>query len=277
MYICGQKDLLETLRGRFSGSFPSFTILCGTVGSGRTTLACVLAVLEDIRYYICDSTIAGVREAITKAELDVNTQKIFIFRDLDGMSVPAKNALLKFTEDTPKNTYIIATASNLDNVLNTLISRASVCYMERYSKSDLSDYIEYRKYDLTATEKDSVFAVCTCPGDIDKIANRVSEIYELAMKFTDFIGNTTIGNELKVSTLLSTKENDGKIDPSVFMRCVIAIAHERIVEGKDVFINYQIIHTTSSYVNAILQTGRNKQMLLDNWIIDLHRAVGGEL
>lgn len=279
MYVCGQTNLLAKL-GEYINkkSLPNFIILCGSLGSGRTTVACVTASKFGIRYFICDPTIAGVRDAITKSELDVNTEKIFIFRDLDGMSIAAKNALLKFTEDTPRNSHIIATASNLENVLDTLISRASVHYMSRYSKDDLKEYIIHKKYDMTDSEMDSVLAICTCPGDIDKVSDDFAHIYDLSVKFVDFIGNTQIGNELKISTMLSTKDSDGKIDPVVFMRCVTAVACDKIKNSdNDTFVYFKIIEKTTAYINAISQTGRNKQMLLDNWIIDLHCSVGGDL
>ena len=81
---------------------------------------------------------------------------------------------------------------------------------------------------------------------------------------------------MKIPTLISVKENDGKLNHILFMRGIIQVTIDRMKQSNnDSSAYYAIVSETSKYLSAMMQTGRSKQMLLDNWIISLHMRLVG--
>ncbi|MDP2454000.1 MULTISPECIES: ATP-binding protein [unclassified Kaistella] len=71
--------------------------------------------------------------------------KILIVWQADKMNSDAANKFLKFLEEPPKNTYIILTASNIDFMLPTILSRTQIVEIPRIKEDDLSQFLMNNK------------------------------------------------------------------------------------------------------------------------------------
>lgn len=68
--------------------------------------------------------------------------KILIVWQVDKMNTSAANKFLKFLEEPPKDTYIILTAENTDDILPTILSRTQLVEIPRIHDEDLEKYLK---------------------------------------------------------------------------------------------------------------------------------------
>lgn len=68
--------------------------------------------------------------------------KILIVWQADKMNFQAANKFLKFLEEPPKDTYIILTAENTDDILPTILSRTQLVEIPRIQDEDLKNYLK---------------------------------------------------------------------------------------------------------------------------------------
>ena len=282
MNICGQKHFIEKINKLASADkFPRFSIIVGDTGFGKKLLCDFSAQAIGANFVPCDIKIDDVREVISNSYA-VASKTLYMFADIDGMSLNAKNALLKVTEEPPNDSYFMMTVKDINNVLPTLISRATVFQLDPYSLADIREFMAEKKYEFSEEEKHIVESICVCPNDVSVCKEAdITNIYNLAGSFISYIGQANLGNELKITTLLSTKQDDGKINPVLFLRCVMTRCNELNLEsnsGDDHDKYLVLLKLTSQYLKDLTTKGSNKQLLLDNWIIDCHlNTAGGQL
>ena len=280
MYICGQKNLLERFDTLIQNDkLPRFCILVGSKGSGKKLISDYIARKIGANFVPCGTKADEVKEIVYNS-YTVTEKTLYMFFDCDDMSVTSKNALLKVTEEPPNNSYFIMTVRDTSNVLGTILSRGTVFYIEPYTHNDISEYIIHKNYQFNERQKKIVLNVCTNPEEVTTASKSdIEAVYDLADKFIQNIGLANLSNELKIATLLNTKKDDSdKIDPVMFMRCVMLCCNFYITHDctkEDAKAYHDIISQTSKYLADITTKGVSKQMTLDNWIVDTHMKISG--
>lgn len=281
MYICGQKELLSDINTLIDkNKFPHFAILVGGVGFGKKLLADYISMRLGANFVPCGIKAEEVRDVIYNS-YTVAEKTLYMFFDCDDMSVTSKNALLKVTEEPPNDSYFIMTVQDLSSVLDTIISRATVFYMNPYSVNDIDEYIKKNGFDFDDKTRSIVRQICTCPNDV-RIASStdIKAVYDTADKFIQYIGAVNLANELKISQSLDIKKDDNeKINTVMFMRCILLCCSQMIsqdgVISDDIKVFHSIIKETSKSLIEFQTKGSNRQSVIDNWIVNTHMAVSG--
>ena len=281
MYICGQKELLSDINTLIDkNKFPHFAILVGGVGFGKKLLADYIAMRLGANFVPCGIKAEEVRDVIYNS-YTVAEKTLYMFFDCDDMSVTSKNALLKVTEEPPNDSYFIMTVQDLSSVLGTIISRATVFYMNPYSVNDIDEYIKKNGFDFDDKTRSIVRQICTCPNDV-RIASSsdIKTVYETADKFIQYIGAVNLANELKISQSLDIKKDDNeKINTVMFMRCILLCCSQMISQDgvipDDIKVFHSIIKETSKSLIEFQTKGSNRQSVIDNWIVNTHMEVSG--
>lgn len=281
MYICGQKELLSDINTLIDkNKFPHFAILVGGVGFGKKLLADYIAMRLGANFVPCGIKAEEVRDVIYNS-YTVAEKTLYMFFDCDDMSVTSKNALLKVTEEPPNDSYFIMTVQDLSSVLGTIISRATVFYMNPYSVNDIDEYIKKNGFDFDDKTHSIVRQICACPNDV-RIASSsdIKVVYDTADKFIQYIGAVNLANELKISQSLDIKKDDSeKINTVMFMRCILLCCSQMISQDgvipDDIKVFYSIIKETSKSLIEFQTKGSNRQSVIDNWIVNTHMAVSG--
>ena len=253
-------------------------------GSGKKTLIneYIYPKLADNgfgRYCLPDIKIESIREMIRIANKISNT--VFILPDADGMSVPAKNAMLKVVEELPNNNIFIMTLEDINNTLPTIRSRASIYSMNSYSKQELKEYY-MNKFIIDLNELDICLDIAEVPGDIDLLGiMQVATFYEYVQLVIDNISKVSGSNSFKIAEKVAIKEDGEGYDLRLFWKAFIRDCNERAVSyfeqnnnSKGMQYLFWSRETSRALVKSCIK-GINRQMLFDTWILNV-REVSNE-
>lgn len=280
--MIGQQHLQSQIEQLIdNGTFPRFSIFIGPRGSGKKTL--LLEMFEGI--YLEDNKVDSVRKMIEMVYKVGN--RTFIMPDADTMSNAAKNALLKVIEECPNDNYFIMTLEDENNTLETIRSRGTVFHMDRYTPDEIFEYYwslegsELMPHGMP-NDAELVRELCETPGDVQILVKMgVQEFYDYAQLVVDNIADVSLANSFKIPSKVALKDDVEGYDLRLFWKAFIRICFERSFDDmEDKFeeckhsVSYMCAaQVTSSYLQQLRVKGINKQMLMDNWIIDVREVL----
>lgn len=189
------KDIIDTWYR--TNNFPRFLVITGPEGYGKSEMA--KYIINKIRGYAVyvDLGVDNVREAIKNA-YTVVAPTTYIFLNAHKMSLQAKNALLKVTEEPPNNARFILTANSIDNLLSTLKSRCVELPMQEYTKEQLLEY-----------NNSPYVMYAQCPGDLDKLsAIDVDVLYKYCVELLDYCIERKYYKAMSLANLINFSNND---------------------------------------------------------------------
>lgn len=266
--MIGQKRLLGTIRQLVDKDiFPRFSIIVGPSGSGKKTVAhAVFGMLSSGVFTECGTGIDDIRNMIKESYRLNGVQSVYLISDADGMSVQAKNALLKITEEPPKGAYFIMTLEDVNNTLDTIKSRGAVFYTETYTRNEIEAYTKQQTDDIEVVEiaKD----LCETPGEVNVLLNlNLGEFYDYVKLTFDNVASVSLANALKISNRIAIKADDAeKYDLKLFWKAFINVCSKSMTEN-DYVLHWIIV--TSKALKSLRTKGINRQMLFDKWLFEI--------
>lgn len=269
--MIGQNKLLNQIQIMSKTNFPRFIILVGNKGSGRKLVSKEISKKINANIINVETKINDIREIITISH-NLNTPTIYLFSDTDKMSTSAKNALLKITEEPPKQAYFIMTLQDVNNTLETLRSRGTILYIDPYSSKELIEYTKLKKYELSEKEIKIMTNICTNPGEINILMRYdILRFYNYVEAVVNNIGTVNGANAFKIGTALNYKEDDGGWDITLFLRSIMYIYSQKMKENP--MLQYkESIRITSKYLSQLNITGIHKSSTIDMWILEMRGA-----
>ena len=255
--MIGQKNNLNIIKQwRLKRSFPRFIIIVGDVGSGRSTLAKIIAEQTNSIIYNADNGIDSVRSVINTAyTLDVST--VYLFKDCDNMSLQAKNSMLKVVEEPPNKARFIMTVKELSNVLPTIISRATVLNMSPYTADELH---------LTEGDSEIAYMIKTIADTSESRRTSIMKACELSERVIVHIANKSMTGVLHELTKLQQKDNDGGVEPELFMR---AFRHQISHSSIPAFAIFMFLPHIVKCCADIKRTALNKKSCVEVMCINI--------
>ena len=248
--MVGQKNLLQAVDVLIKkNAFPRFAILSGVKGSGKKLIS------NDIAHKLCDTVINigikvdDIREMI-KSAYKLTTPCVYIIADADNMSLAAKNALLKVTEEPPNNAYFIMTLQDANRTLDTIRSRGVVFTMEIYTAVEIEEYI---KNNIDYGDNMKIYMdLCENIGDVIVLNSYdVEKFYDYVELVVDNIAVVSGANSFKIGDKINLKKDDTKYDLTLFLRAFICS-----------FINFQSnAFGWSKLIFALSSIGRTEKSL----------------
>lgn len=269
--MIGQERLLglfETLISK--NEFPRFCILIGPKGSGKKTVSkCIVDKLKMVEYTLPDVKIDTIRQMI-EMSYQASNAIVYLIHDADGMSVQAKNSLLKITEEPPNNAYFIMTLESAEMTLDTIRSRATIYQLDSYSTDEITQYAR-RTFKPSSQELDIIKEICDVPGDVNMLyEGKPVEFYNYVKKVVDNIEEVEGANAFKISDKLALKQDGEGYDVKLFLRAFMAICVKQMRENEP--LKYATgTSITSKYINQLGIKGVSKQMLIDSWILEIRK------
>lgn len=245
-------------------SFPHFLLVVGDIGSGRNTLSYLFAQELDARVStVPDVSVGSIRRLISIA-YDIDSTMVYLIPNADGMSLAAKNSLLKLTEEPPENAYIILTLESLENTLPTLVSRSQHLILEPYTQAQLS----------MLTSNELISKIADTPGMVSLLESmteaELSELVNTCDKLINYVDKVSIANALKSAQRLKFKESDkSNIDIPLFLSALTYVL-------TTYFQSPEMLTRVSAWLRAIgkhrplfKRTGVNKKAVYDKLIVDI--------
>ena len=179
----GQEDMITLLENQFhSGRIPHFYIIHGPIGSGKTTLARILALAlqkdpklgvkrlqptqEDWnnykRYEIREinaanqngiDDIRSMVESMQYRPMPPSRARVVILDEAHQITTAAQNTLLTETEDVASHVYYIFCTSNISKIIAALQRRAYIICPKPLPEPDIESLLVMAKESVGATEE----------------------------------------------------------------------------------------------------------------------------
>lgn len=269
--MIGQKRLLNKIEKLAQSGFPRFVMLVGAKGSGKKLVAKQIAELLNYPLVPIGVSVEEVREVIVNSYR--NTEPIvYVLSDTDKMSVQAKNALLKVTEEPPQKAYFILTVSDTVNTLQTLISRACVLKMDEYTGTEILEYLtnKYPNRKLSELDEEFIMQVALVPQEVDTLMTYdVKEFREFVRTVTENLHTVSAANAFKFEQNLALKKDEDKWDVLIFMQALrVCYLNEYFYTGEVTYLKssrlVQSVIQELKYKNSV-----NKQYCLDQFVLTL--------
>lgn len=163
--LIGQEDVIKSLNSQLhSGRIPHFFLISGVFGSGKTTLARIIAVWLQTKsenlldahsknyknYEISEINAANqtgvedmrrVIESMKYHPLPPSKAKVVILDEAHQLSNAAQNAMITETEDVADHVYYIFCTSAINKIIPALKRRAFIVHPKALSKSAIDELV----------------------------------------------------------------------------------------------------------------------------------------
>ena len=267
--MIGQRELIKKIHGQIEREkFPRFSIIIGEKGSGKHTLIWDIATTLGCAVAFVSPKADEVRDVIEnsyKVELPI----IYAFTDCDNMSSASANALLKVTEEPPRNAYFILTCENLDNLLSTIRSRGVTYMMEPYQYNDKCDYLETQPNRIDDDTMTFILDVASNIGEIKTLLNiDVAEFSKYVELVIDNIAEVSGSNAFKIADKVAFKDESDKYDLGLFWKAFRSACIDRGHEDDPIKYGYAVA-ITGDAIQQLSIKSLNKQMLFDDWLLKI--------
>jgi hypothetical protein len=229
--------------------------------------------------YVVESGIDNIRKMIRDC-YTIQNPVLYLIENGDNLSGEAKNALLKVTEEPPNKAYIIMCLESANNTLETIRSRAVMYNMQSYTSEQILTYF-HENYDISDWDDEDVpkikgiiKSLCETPGEVSLLMeNGVLELNDYVEKLVNNVLKVGWANVFKSSSKICLKKDGEGFDLKLFWKMFMTICMNRMVAGNvmDVIVYAKMVSTTSKALQELGIRGISKQMLFDNWLIELRK------
>lgn len=266
--MVGQERVIRWLDS-VSDDAPKFIIFVAPRGCGKRMLAKYLAHNLGATYAPCGVKVEEVRDVIN-ASYTVQDKMLYCFEDADTMRAEAKNAMLKVTEEPPKNAYFAMTVEDDSSLLDTIKSRGYVVALDPYSVEDIRNYIIQSHPDFSRERLDTIANIASCPREAELMITYGDEFMDYVELVVDNIGEVASANSFKSSSKLALKNEEDKYDLKVFWNAFILVCLKRVTSDP---LHYaRGIDVTTPFLKMCDRLGVNKSQLYDNWVFEIREV-----
>lgn len=224
-----------------------------------------------------DVKVDTVRDMIKQA-YKAHKTTIYNIPNADDMSVNAKNALLKVTEEPPNRAYFVMCLEDTNNTLATIRSRAVIYYMDRCKPEDIKDYareLYVNKKDVDEDSINLIGKICSTPGEVRMLQKYgAKNFYSYVEYVADRIAKVSGAEMFTLLDRIAYKDEEDKYDCKLFLKAfqsIVLESCEGIQDSCDRYCGCLMSSTTGIYLHDLRIKGINKQMLMENWMLSVRQ------
>lgn len=261
--MIGQLKLLSKLNTYTASTFPHSTIFVGKQGSGKHTVVNYLA--NRLNIDTVDITENLSLDTIMDIYIDP-IPKLYIV-DCNNITEANQNILLKLLEEPCKTAYISLLVSDTALLLNTIINRALIFELDKYTTDELLTFIPEEFRSDTA-----ILEYLQTPGQIKNLNFRtIQDTINLCDTIINKLGQANFANMLTITNKINFKDEYDKIDFDLFIGMLLKKVAESYIKtnNKLYLIQYNILQDK---IKLLTNSKINKQLFTTNLLIKLWRA-----
>ena len=281
--MIGQQKLVAQIEDLAEkNSIPRFSIVIGERGSEQEDVGRIIAQKIECPYILLhDTKVDTIRDMIKEA-YSQHDYMVYIIPHADDMSINAKNALLKVTEESPNKAYIVMCLEDLSNTLATIQSRGIVFYMDRCKTEDIKEFareLYVNKSDIDEKIIDMYGELCSTPGDVLYFnKHNIVNFYNYAEWVVDNIFTLNGAEAFKISDKLALKDEEDKYDCLLFLKAIQNVFMKRCLYNGfkengicGTYCACEEIRCIGHYLQDLRIKGVNRAMLIDNLILEMRK------
>lgn len=267
--MVGQEKLILKINSLTLDTFPHTLLLVGERGSGKHLIVDYIG--NHFGFEVIDVTDDISLELIDTITLRIEP-KIYL---IDGTLLTEKkeNVLLKFLEEPVKNSFIIILCEAPQQLLPTIINRCRRWDLAKYSKLDLSQFLDDPNGIKAPILLDDV---ANTPGQIIEFQKQdLTNIIGLCNTIIDKIAGANCQNTLTITNKIAFNHEEEKYDFDCFVRCMLYSIRKRIVENNSLQNSFAFVRTkqleSDRYIHNI-----NLINLFNTYLIDMKGIYEGK-
>lgn len=204
--IIGQEKICTKIDNLTLDQFPRSLMLVGARGSGKHLICKYIAE----RFNLTAMDITDTLNLETIEELYNRVEPYQYIIRVNEISIKEENVILKFLEEPLKNSYIVLLAETDNGLLQTILNRCQIWYLQNYTH-------EYLQTFLTSGNT-YVLSIANTPGRVKELNNvSFDEMIDLANKMLTKIETANISNTLSLSNKISFKQEKEALDGFLFV------------------------------------------------------------
>lgn len=250
--VIGQDHIVKSIVGALdSGKISHAYLLCGPRGTGKTTIARIIAKAlgtspNDI--YELDAAsnrgiddVRSIRDSVQTVPFD-SKYKIYILDEVHMFTKDAWNALLKTIEEPPKHVIFILATTELEKVPDTIVSRCQNFIFKKPTDSILSQVVTNvaKKEGYTLAEGGSALIALLADGAFRDALGTLEKVISFSKNkkisledIEEVTGspNTVLVNEfldsiakkdLEKGFTVIKKASDQNLDMAIYLKMIIS-------------------------------------------------------
>ena len=160
------------------------------------------------------------------------------------------------------------TLEDENNTLDTIRSRGTVFHMDRYTPDEIFEY--YWTVGDMPNDAELVREICETPGEvkkcIDMCKGTIQSFYDYVQLVVDNIAEVSLANAFKIPSKVALKEDAEGYDLRLFWKAFMKVCFETKIGYKNWGLAVEV---TSNYLQKLGVKGINRQMLIDNWLLEI--------
>lgn len=261
--VTGQEKICKLIDGATLDDFPRSLMLVGARGSGKHLLCNYISK----KFNLTTVDLTDTLDLETIDELYNRVEPYLYTIRVNEISVKEENTILKFLEEPLKNSFIVLIAETDLGILQTILNRCQIWYLQNYKKEFLESFL--------AGGNPYILEIAQTPGQVIELSRiDFTEIIDLADKIIDKISVASITNTLTLSNKVGFKEDPDR--PSV--RLFVDVLLSRIVNRCKVVCDerlYQAYSLTNELQKSLKIKNLDYKALFEKYLIDLRMIMKG--
>jgi len=260
--IRGQEKICERIDKSTLDSFPRTLMIVGPRGGGKHLICSYIA--EKFNLMQRDITEELSQETID--EISTRVEPYLYIINANALNVKEENVILKFLEEPLKNSFIVLVAETDIGILQTVINRCQIWYLQNYNREFLSTFITNGNND--------VLQIAETPGQVVELMNiNFDEAVQLADKIVDKINIASVSNTLTLSNKVSYKESEeNKVNIQLFVDILISRIHMKWSAIQN-SIYVPMYSLTAELKRNLTIKNLDQKYLFENYLISLWSLV----
>ena len=209
--IIGQEKICSLIDNLSLDSFPRSLMLVGARGGGKHLICDYIA----NKFRLTSIDLTDSLELETIEEIYNRVEPYLYTIRINEITVKEENVILKFLEEPLKNSFIVLIAETDNGILQTILNRCQIWYLQNYKREYLKTFLE--------SDNEFILEIAQTPGQVKELNScSFDGMIELADKIIDKIQIAGISNTLTLSNKVGFKNERGTFDGKLFVEILIS-------------------------------------------------------